>query len=56
MAEGTGEREEVGGGVGGGVVGSWAGAGGSDWGEEGSRSRGGIEGASTEQMGEKWIS
>lgn len=41
--------------VGGRAGGSWAGAGISDWGEEGSRSRGGMEGVSTEQMGEKCI-
>ena len=61
MAEGPGETEEVlramaqWSGVGGGAGDSRAGAGGSDWGEEGSRSRGGMEGASTEQMGERWI-
>ena len=43
------------------VTGGWrgrgvmAGAGISDWGEEGSGSRGGMEGVSTEQMGEKCI-
>ena len=61
MAEGPGEMEEVlramaqWSGVRGGAGGSWAGAGGSHWCEEGSRSRGGMEGASTEQMGGKRI-